>query len=80
MVKIYKKKTTTNICSFRINAHRLHIEEGRYAGTIFEDPLCSNFNEIENEIHFMFKCQKYIVYRNYMIEELKDLKIRYTDG
>ena len=40
-------------CAFRINAHRLRIERGRYCGENPEDRLCDSCKVIENEIHFL---------------------------
>ena len=46
---------------FRISSHRLQIEIGRYQGTPAHMRFCSkcNLGEVEDEIHFLFKCIKF---------------------
>ena len=60
---INDKSTRKHLSSFRISAHRLHIERGRYTRprTSVEDRLCSVFKEIEGEFHLMFECVKFEV-------------------
>ena len=43
---------------FRISAHQLEIEKGRYKGIDAEKRLCKfcNRNEVEDEVHFLLKC------------------------
>ena len=40
------------LSSFRISAHRLRIERGRYYREKPEERLCNSCNQTENEIHF----------------------------
>lgn len=50
-----------NLTRFRISSHQLRIEMGRYQGTLRQDRLClrcASNNEVEDEIHFLFKCTK----------------------
>ena len=45
------------LTKFRINAHNLNIEKGRYIGTKVEDHICNLCkNNIEDEIHFLITC------------------------
>lgn len=50
-----------NLCKFRISAHQLQIEKGRYQGLLLNHRICQNCSsgEVEDEIHFLFRCQKY---------------------
>ena len=50
----------------RIGNHKLGIETGRYDNTPRCERLCSlcDMNEIEDEIHFLFRCSKYSTIRN----------------
>ena len=52
----YKK----SICRYRVSAHRLYIETGRYKNIPRNERLCKNCsaNEIEDEAHFLIKCDK----------------------
>jgi hypothetical protein len=65
-----QRKTLTR---FRISAHKLRIESGRYLGMSRTSRICLNctLNEVEDEIHFLFKCPK-----NSTIRELLFLKIQ----
>lgn len=55
---------------FRISAHRLRIEVGRYQGILRQDRFCQNCSsgEVEDEIHFLFECDKF-----------KELRANYID-
>ena len=46
---------------FRVSAHDLAIERGRYKNIKSENRICKNCQtqEIENEIHFLINCPKY---------------------
>ncbi|MCG8431402.1 MAG: hypothetical protein MJA29_09555, partial [Candidatus Omnitrophica bacterium] len=52
------RRTLTN---FRISAHDLAIERGRYLKTPLEDRLCVFCDEgaVEDEIHFLLECSNY---------------------
>ena len=47
------------LSSFRISAHKLQIERGRYLGKNVEERKCTDCNVIEEEIHFFCDCYKY---------------------
>ena len=81
MHMINDKSTRKHLSSFRISAHCLHIERGRYTRprTSVEDRLCSVCKEIEDEFHFMFQCVKYRVYRNNLFEVIKESTIMLSD-
>ena len=46
---------------FRISAHRLHIERGRYQGTPRHERTClrCSADEIDDERHFLFSCTSF---------------------
>ena len=73
---INDKNVRKNICC----AHRLHIERGRYTGTRLEDRLCAECKEIEDEFHSMFECQKYKLFRDDLMNVIKDSSIIFTDN
>jgi len=64
----YTRDARSLLAQFRLGILPLHIETGRYANLPVENRLCNvcNSGDIEDEIHFLCKCQKYV-------EERKDL-------
>jgi hypothetical protein len=51
------KQQRTLLTKFRISAHNLNIEKGRYIGTKDEDRICNLCkNNIEDEVHFLITC------------------------
>lgn len=68
---IHDKSIRKCIASFRISAHRLRIERGRYLGEKVEDRLCNVCNTVEDEIHFLCQCQKHEQQRNVLFDILK---------
>ena len=54
------------LVKLRIGNHKLGIETGRYDNNPRCERLCSlcDINEIEDEIHFLFRCSKYSTIRN----------------
>ena len=63
------------LCSFRISTHKLRIERGRYCGEKPEERLCDSCNIIENEIHFLCKCNKYDSLRKKMFDSINDIAV-----
>ena len=65
-VDILRNKTERSIlCKIRLNAHNLAIERGRHFGLHTSDIICTicKTGEVENESHFLFKCENYSNYR-----------------
>ena len=63
-------------CQFRISAHSLMCEVGRYCNIPYEQRLCPLFemNKVESEHHFIFECSHYSDLRNQLPNQLtKDL-------
>ena len=54
------------ISKFRLSAHSLKVETGRYDATARENRLCTmcNLEDIEDEYHFILKCPYYTDIRN----------------
>jgi hypothetical protein len=54
-------KYRISLTKFRISAHNLRIETGRYENTPLENRLCTfcNMRQIENEYHFLLVCPNY---------------------
>ena len=80
---------------FRTSNHSLFIETGRYCNPIIprEHRFCNlcKTNEVEDEIHFLFKCNIYSELRKTFLDrlralninlkkELKDIPILFTSG
>ena len=48
------------LCKFRVSAHKLEIEVGRYKNIEVNGRICAICkNGIEDEIHFLLQCPKY---------------------
>lgn len=62
-------KYKTMLSKFRLSAHALNIETGRYDATRRENRKCTkcNLSEIEDEFHFVLKCPHYADIRNLYI-------------
>ena len=60
-LKIDNFENRRALTKLRTSNHRLAIETGRWTKTERENRLCKQCtqNEIEDENHFLFKCQKY---------------------
>ena len=58
---------------FRISAHKLEIERGRYIGLQTEDRICKLCrNNIEDEVHFLLECQALQTERQEVIDYLNE--------
>ena len=62
------------LAKFRISAHKLEIEVGRYQGVTADKRVCKQcsngeIEEIEDELHFMFKCKKHSHIRDKLLYE-----------
>ena len=65
-VDTLRNKTERSIlCKIRLSAHNLAIERGRHLGLHTSDIICTicKTGDVEDESHFLFKCEKY---SNYM--------------
>ena len=58
------------LTKFRLSAHKLLIETGRYKGIPRNERLCERclLGEVEDECHFLFKCQKFDFQRTKLLE------------
>ena len=58
LVKNISPKCRNIISIFRVTAHKLRIETGRFNAVARENRTCSkcNFNDVEDEYHFILKC------------------------
>ena len=63
------------LSAFRISAHILNIERGRYMKLKVEDRLCTSCNVIEDEIQVICLCIKFQMSRNQMIQIIAEKKI-----
>ncbi|MCU7801324.1 MAG: hypothetical protein KZQ70_14625 [gamma proteobacterium symbiont of Lucinoma myriamae] len=69
---ILDRKQRKAMTAFRISAHTLKIERGRYLGKQVEDRLCNTCNVVEDEIHLLCECSKYQASRNNMYKIIYD--------
>jgi hypothetical protein len=63
---ILRNKTERSIlCKIRLSAHNLAVERGRHLGLHTSDIICTicRTGDVEDESHFLFKCEKYSNYR-----------------
>ena len=61
------------LTKFRISAHNLNIEKGRYIGTTVEDRICNLCkNNIEDEVHFLITCPLLEKFREPYIKNIKE--------
>jgi exonuclease III len=58
------------LCKFRISAHRLAVETGRYSKIERKHRVCKNceINELEDEYHFILVCKKFVNLRSKYIK------------
>ena len=70
-----------NITRFRISAHHLRIETGRYTRpvTLLQDRVCRSCNVIEDECHIIMDCKDLIYERNIMLNEVENTYAVFTD-
>ncbi len=62
------------ICRFRISAHRLQIEVGRFSNISRSERICKNCSsgKVEDEEHFLCECSKYESTRSELFKSITD--------
>ena len=67
------KSDRSTLCKFRVGAHSLEIERGRYFQIHQQNRIClsCNMGEIEDEEHFFLNCSSYTPARDNYIKKLK---------
>ena len=55
----------SSLCKIRLSAHNLAIEKGRYLGLATDERVCNvcKSGEVEDENHFLLKCEIFSNYR-----------------
>ena len=68
----YKSDRST-LCKFRISAHSLAVEKGRYSKIERQNRIClsCNLGEVEDEQHFFSTCPHYTLLRENYINKIK---------
>ena len=68
----YKSDRST-ICKFRVSAHSLAIERGRYKNIPVSDRICNScqLTQVEDELHFFIYCPEYNNFRHAFINKIK---------
>lgn len=66
-----KRNERSLLAQIRLGVLPLHIETGRFESKQIEERVCKicNSGEVEDEIHFMCVCQKYVAYRNVLYQK-----------
>ena len=70
-LKLFSDKAITReISKFRMSAHYLNIERGRYTKSMTprNDRICPHFTSVETETHFFTECQRSKSLRNKIFE------------
>ena len=72
LLKIKNLSLKKNLTKFRISAHPLEIEKGRYQNKPVDQRICSqcNLDQIEDEKHFLLHCTKFDAQRNLLFSEI----------
>ena len=79
-LELNERSVRKALSAFRISAHKLNIERGRYLNLKVEDRQCSICNVIEDEIHALCQCKKFNVLRIQMYQTIiKKLNIYKSD-
>ena len=68
------------LTKFRIIAHNLQIEKGRYIGVKTKDIICKLCNSrVENETHFLLQCPVLENKRTQIIDNIKNVNINFNN-
>ena len=81
-LELKERNVRKALSAFRISAHKLNNERGRYLNLKVEYRQCSicNVHVIEDEIHALCQCKKFNVLRDQMYQTIiKKLTINKTD-
>ena len=75
----------SNICRLRISCHKLFIETGRYLPKKdrlkAEERICKycNLGEVEDELHFLLRCNLYSNERSDLISKMSNLYNNFSE-
>jgi hypothetical protein len=69
------KEDMSTLCKFRISAHALEIEKGRYYNIPRENRVCLSCKagKVEDELHFFLDCPSYEHLRQDFFEKIKSI-------
>ena len=69
------KEDRSTLCKFRISAHSLEIEKGRYYNIPLENRVCLSCKagKVENELHLFLDCPSYAHLRQDFFEKIKSI-------
>ncbi|MCG8431127.1 MAG: hypothetical protein MJA29_08130, partial [Candidatus Omnitrophica bacterium] len=77
---IRNKSLRECLCKFRISAHDLAIERGRYKNLQVEDRVCSCDNSrVEDELHFLMECPHYTTMREHLFNFIQNRNKNFLD-
>ena len=68
------------LTKFRVSAHNLEIEKGRYIGVKTEDRICKLCNTgVEDETHFLLQCPVLENKRTQIINNIKNMNTNFNN-
>ena len=69
------KEDRSTLCKFRISAHSLEIEKGRYYNIPCENRVCLSCKagKVEDELHLFLDCPSYAHLRQDFFEKIKSI-------
>ena len=67
-LEVKERNLRKSLTAFRISAHKLNIERGRYLNLKVEDRLCNVCMVIEDEIYALCQCKKFSLLREQMYQ------------
>ena len=67
-LELNERNLRKSLAAFRISAHKLNIERGRYLNLKVEDRICNVCMVIEDEIHALCQCKKFSLLREQMYQ------------
>ena len=67
-LELNERNLRKSLTAFRISAHTLNIERGRYLHLKVEDRICNVCLVIEDEIHALCQCKKFSLSREQMYQ------------
>ena len=75
--EVENKDNKRYLTKFRISAHNLEIEMGRYKNKPRDERLCSGCLKVENEVNFLFECNSYLTLRDNFTNSISSIVPNY---
>ena len=75
--EVENKNRRRYLTKFRISAHNLEIEMGKYKNKPRDERLCSGCLKVEKEVHFLFECNSYSTLRDDFTKSISSIDSNY---